>query len=57
MVKNYDQQKVSKNETECKKETIVTEPLNKNSIMSALKRLLGKGKEHDIHSLSEFAWP
>jgi hypothetical protein len=57
MEKNYDQQKVSKKETESKKETIVTETINKDSIMNALKRLLGKDKEHDIHGLSEFAWP
>jgi hypothetical protein len=57
MEKNYDQQKVSKNETESKKETIVTETINKDSIMNALKRLLSKDKEHDIHGLSEFAWP
>jgi hypothetical protein len=57
MEKNYDQQKVSKKETESKKETIVTETVNKDSIMNTLKRLLGKDKEHDIHGLSEFAWP
>ena len=57
MEKNYDQQKVSKNEAESKKEVINPEITNKDSIMNALKRLLGKDKEHDIHGLSEFAWP
>lgn len=45
MEKNYND-KVSKQEIE-----------NKESIMNALKRLLGTDKEKDIHGLSEFAWP
>ena len=57
MEKNYDQHKVSQAETESKEETVITETINKDSIMNALKRLLGKDKEHDIHGLSEFAWP
>ncbi|MHA3788932.1 hypothetical protein ACX0HA_12020 [Flavobacterium hauense] len=57
MEKNYDQHKVSQQETESKKESISIEAINKDSIMTALKRLLGQDKEHDIHGLSEFAWP
>lgn len=57
MEKNYDSKKVSNNETENKKDSLSIETVNKDSIMTALKRLLGKDKEHDIHGLSEFAWP
>lgn len=57
MEKNYDSKKVSKDETDAKNESLVVETVNKDSIMTALKRLLGKDKEHDIHGLSEFAWP
>lgn len=57
MEKNYNPKKVSKEETDTKNESLVVETVNKDSIMSALKRLLGKDKEHDIHGLSEFAWP
>ena len=57
MEKNYDQQKVSKQETESKKENISIDVINKDSIMTALKRLLGQDKGHDIHGLSQFAWP
>jgi hypothetical protein len=57
MEKNYDSKKVSKDETDNKKESLSIETVNKDSIMSALKRLLGTDKEHDIHDLSEFAWP
>lgn len=56
MENNYDQQKVSKNETE-NNESLCTGASNKDSIMNTLKRLLGKDKEHDIHGLSQFAWP
>lgn len=57
MENNYDQQKVSKNETESNNESLCTGASNKDSIMNTLKRLLGKDKEHDIHGLSQFAWP
>ena len=53
MEKNYD----SKPESENKKEGISIETVNKDSILNTLKRLLGKDKEHDIHGLSQFAWP
>ena len=53
MEKNYDEHKVSKHGTESKN----AEAINKDSIITALKRLLGTDKEHDIHGLSEFAWP
>ncbi len=56
MEKNYDQHKVTPDETECKKET-VADTTNKHSIMTALKRLLGNDKGNDIHDLTEFAWP
>lgn len=57
MEKNYDQQKVSQQENQSKKETVCIEPTNKDSIITDLKRLLGRDKEHDIHGLSQFAWP
>jgi len=57
MEKKYDQHKISQQETESKKESISTDVISKDSIMTALKRLLGQDKEHDIHGLSEFAWP
>lgn len=57
MEKNYDQQKVSQQETQSRKETVSIEPTNKDSIITDLKRLLGRDKEHDIHGLSQFAWP
>lgn len=57
MENNYDQHSVSKNETECNNEHKYNEAASKDSIMNTLKRLLGKDKEHDIHGLSQFAWP
>ena len=57
MEKNYDQQKVSQQENQSKKETVSIEPTNKDSIITDFKRLLGRDKEHDIHGLSQFAWP
>lgn len=53
MEKNYDSKKASDKESENKN----TEPVSKDGIMLVLKRLLGTDKEHDIHGLSEFAWP
>lgn len=50
MEKNYDSKKVSEKE-------ISSETSNKNSIIVALKRLIGNEKENDIHGLSQFAWP
>lgn len=57
MKKNYDQHKVTPDETECSTDNVSAVNTNKETIMTALKRLLGKDKEHDIHDLSEFAWP
>ena len=53
MEKNYD----SKPRSESKKEGISIETVNKDSILNTLKRLLSQDKEHDIHGLSQFAWP
>lgn len=57
MEKNYNSKTVSKAETNDEKENMSIDAVNKDSIINTLKRLLGKDKEHDIHGLSEFAWP
>lgn len=57
MEKNYNQKKVEQKEADGKKEVVAVDAINKSSIVTTLKRLIGTDKEHDIHGLSEFAWP
>jgi hypothetical protein len=59
MEKNYNHYKITLEEIgESQNEPVSVEFENRDSILTVLKKLLGKDKnQSDIQDLSQFAWP